>query len=324
MRDRKNDIIKQVLTKHKGMFIRSISIDKKGRITHSMNTQMQGKICLLTGATSGIGKATAMELAHMGATVVMVSRNKEKGETLKKEIEQQTGNTTLDILQADLASQESIRQLATNFKQRYSQLHVLINNAGLFSSSRQETVDGIEVTLAVNYLAPFLLTNLLLDVLKASAPSRIVTVASDAQNMGLLNLDDLQMNKRYRMFGAYAQSKLAEILFTYELARRLEGTGVTANALHPGFVNTNIGQDSPNPLMRVLTRLIFARGITPEAGAKTSLYLASSPDVAGVTGKYFAKSIPIRSAPISYDEAAQKRLWDISASLVKLPAAMEV
>lgn len=283
-----------------------------------MNTQMQAKICLLTGATSGIGKATAMGLANMGATVVMVSRNTEKGEALKKEIGQQTGNTALDFLQVDLSSQESIRQLVATFKQRYQHLHVLINNAGLFSARRQETVDGIETTLAVNYLAPFLLTNLLLDTLKASAPARIVTVASEAQGMGLLNLDDLQMSKRYRMFGAYAQSKLAEILFTYELARRLEGTGVTANALHPGFVNTNIGQDSSNPFMRILTRIIFSRGITPEEGAKTSLYLASSPDIAGVTGKYFAKSIPVRSVPLSYDEETQKRLWNISASLVHL------
>src|SRR5579859_680962 len=222
-----------------------------------MNTRMQGKICLLTGATSGIGKATALELANMGATVVLVSRNKDKGEALKSELVQQTGNTALDVLSADLSSQEAIRQLVAEFKQRYQQLHVLINNAGMFALSRQETVDGIEMTLAVNYLAPFLLTNLLLDVLKASAPARIVTVASDAQNLGLLNLDDLQMKKRYRIFGAYAQSKLAEILFTYELARRLEGTGVTANCLHPGFVRTNIGQDSSNPLLRSLTRIIF-------------------------------------------------------------------
>ena len=289
-----------------------------------MNTRMQGKICLLTGATSGIGKATALGLANMGATVVLVSRNKDKGEALKSELVQQTGNTSLDVLSADLSSQESIRQLVADFKQRYQQLHVLINNAGLFSAGRKETVDGIEMTFAVNYLAPFLLTNLLLDVLKASAPARIVTVASDAQNLGLLNLDDLQMKKRYRIFGAYAQSKLAEILFTYELARRLEGTGVTVNCLHPGFVRTNIGQNNINPRWSFLTRIIFAPGITPEAGAKTSLYLATSPDVAGVTGKYFVKSIPMRSVPISYDEAAQKRLWDISASLVKLPASLEV
>ena len=289
-----------------------------------MNTRMQGKICLLTGATSGIGKATALGLANMGATVVLVSRNKDKGEALKSELVQQTGNTALAVLSADLSSQASIHQLVADFKQHYQHLHVLINNAGLFAGSRKETVDGIEMTLAVNYLAPFLLTNLLLDVLKASAPARIVTVSSDAQSMGLLKLDDLQMTKRYRMFSAYAQSKLAEILFTYELARRLEGTGVTANCLHPGFVRTNIGQDSTNPLSRSLTRLIFAPGISPEAGAKTSLYLASSPDIAGVTGKYFVKSIPKRTVPISYDEATQKRLWEISASLVKLPTSLEV
>lgn len=285
----------------------------------TVNTQMQGKICLITGATSGIGKATAMGLAAMGATVVLVGRDRVKGEVVQQEIQQKTGNENIDLLTADLSSQQSIYQLAEAFKQKYQQLHVLINNAGLFASRRHESVDGIELTFAVNTLAPFLLTNLLLDTLKASAPSRIVNVSSEAQAAGRINLDDLQFSHRYHMMAAYSQSKVALVLFTYELARRLQGTGVTANCLHPGFVKTNIGQTDVNPLARPLARIIFSLGISPEEGAKTSIYLASSPDVVNVTGKYFVKSVPKRSSAITYDQAIQHQLWDISTQLVKLP-----
>jgi len=278
---------------------------------------MQGKICIVTGANSGIGKATALGLAQMGATIVMVCRNQIKGEEAQNEIKEKSGNDAVDLMLADLSSQASIRQLAENFQQHYQQLHVLINNAGGVNLSRRETVDGLEMTFAINYLAPFLLTNLLLDKLKASAPARIVNVSSESHQSGYIKMDDLELEKGYRLMRAYGQSKLALVLFTYELARRLQGTGVTANCLHPGFVATNIGQNGVGSVGRSIVKLIFSRlGISPEEGAKTSIYLASSPEIEGVTGKYFVKSIPVRSAPISYDETLQRQLWEESAKLV--------
>ncbi len=285
----------------------------------TLNTSMQGKICMVTGANSGIGKATALGLAQMGATVVMVCRDRARGEAAQSEIKTKSGNDAVDLLLADLSSQQLIRQLVENFKQHYTQLHVLINNAGLFMLTRRKTVDGLETTFAVNQLAPFLLTNLLLDTLKASAPARIVNVSSESHESGYIKMDDLQAEKRYRPMRAYEQSKLALVLFTYELARRLQETGVTANCLHPGFVATNIGQSGVGFVGRPAVKLIFRFGISPEEGAKTSIYLASSPDVEGVTGKYFARSIPRRSAPISYDESLQQQLWEESAKLVNLP-----
>lgn len=284
------------------------------------NTHMQGKICLVTGANSGIGKATALGLAQLGATVVMVCRHRAKGEAAQNEIRAKSGNNAVDLLLADLSSQQSIRQLVEVFKQRYSQLHVLINNAGVFNMTRHETVDGLEMTFAVNQLAPFLLTNLLLDVLKASAPARIVNVSSAAHEAGYIKLHDLQSEKHYRPMRTYGQSKLALVLFSYELARRLEGTRVTVNCLHPGFVVTNIGQGNIPPLARTAIRSILSLfGVSPEEGARTSIYLASSPDLEGVTGKYFVRSIPKRSAQISYDESLQHQVWEASAKLVQLP-----
>lgn len=284
-------------------------------------TYMQGKICLVTGANSGIGKATALGLAQQGATVVMVSRDAAKGAAARDELIAKSGNSAIELLLADLSSQQAIRQLAEDFKQRYAQLHVLINNAGGFYAKRRETPDGLEMTFAVNYLAPFLLTNLLLDTLKASAPARIVNVSSAAQQSNFIDMDDLQATARYSGWRAYGQSKLAEVLFTYELARRLQGTGVTANCLHPGFVASNFGQSNANPVMRTMMKLIFSNmGISTEEGAKTSLYLASSPDIEGVTGKYFVKSIPKRSAPLTYDESLQRELWEKSEQMVRLEA----
>lgn len=286
----------------------------------TLNTGMQGKVCMVTGATSGVGKATALELARMGAIVVMVGRDSAKGEAVQREIKARSGNDNIDLLLADLSAQASIRQLAENFQQRYTQLHVLINNAGVYMFTRRETVDGLEMTFAVNQLAPFLLTNLLLDVLKASAPARIVNVSSASHESASLDMDDLQTKKRYTFMGSYGQSKVALVMFTYELARRLDGTGVTANCLHPGFVATNIGQSGIGPAGRAVVKFIFSRfGISPEEGAKTSIYLATSPEVEGVTGKYFVKSIPKRSAAITYDESLQRQLWDECARLVNLP-----
>lgn len=284
----------------------------------TVNSSMQGKICMVTGANSGIGKATALALAQMGATIVMVCRDRARGEEARSEIITKSGNNAVDLLQADLSSQQSIRQLVENFQRHYTHLHVLINNAGAGAAftGRRETVDGLEMTFAVNYLAPFLLTHLLLDVLKASAPARIVNVSSNSHEAGYIKLDDLQAEKHYRR--AYEQSKLALVLFTYELARRLQGTGVTANCLHPGFVATHFGQRDVEPAVRLLVKLIGGFGASPEKGAKTSIYLASSPEVEGVTGNYFVKSIPRRSAAISYDESLQRQLWKQSAKLVNL------
>lgn len=290
-----------------------------------MNRTMQGNICLVTGTTSGIGKETALGLAQMGATVVMVARDRERGETVRDEIRARSGNQHVDLLLADLSSQQAVRQLVEQFRQNYPALHVLINNAGVFSLRRRTTIDGLELMFAVNYLAPFLLTNLLLDMLKASAPSRIVNVSSDAHEAGYINLDDLQSEKSYRFMRPYGQSKLALLLFTYELARRLEGTGVTVNALHPGFVSTNIGQTGLRGIARSAAKFVTSlAGISPEEGAKTPIYLASSPDVAGISGKYFVKGVPRRSAPISYDEALAHRLWDESVKLVHLQQEQHV
>jgi NAD(P)-dependent dehydrogenase (short-subunit alcohol dehydrogenase family) len=279
---------------------------------------MQGKVCIVTGANSGIGKATALGLAQMGATVVMICRDQVKGEEAQKEIKEKSGNDAIDLLLADLSSQQSIRQLVGNFQQHYTHLHVLINNAGVAFPGRRETVDGLEMTFAVNYLAPFLLTNLLLDVLKASTPARIVNVSSNSHEAGYIQMDDLQEEKHYKSMRVYGQSKLAVVLFTYELACKLQGTGVTANCLHPGFVATHFGQRDVGPAVRLLVKLIASFGASPQEGAKTSIYLASSSDVESVTGKYFVKSIPNRSASISYDESLQRQLWEQSAKLVNL------
>ena len=283
-----------------------------------VKSRMQGKICMVTGANSGIGKATALALAQMGATVVMVCRDRARGEQARSEITTKSGNSAVDLVQADLSSQQSIRQLVENFQHHSTHLHVLINNAGGSFPGRRETVDGLEMTFAVNYLAPFLLTHVLLDVLKASAPARIVNVSSESHQSSSIKMDDLQGMKGYRSLNTYGQSKLAVVMFTYELARRLEGTGVTVNCLHPGFVATNFGQSSTAPVIRTAVKFISRFGMSPEEGAKTSIYLASSPEVEGVTGKYFVKSIPKRSAAISYDESLQRQLWEQSAKLVNV------
>lgn len=282
---------------------------------------MNGKTVLITGATNGIGKATATELAGLGATVVITGRDRARGQAVLEEIRSKTGNSKLDLLVADLSSQAEVRRLAAEFKAKYPRLNVLVNNAGGFFDARQTTVDGLEYTFAFNHLAYFLLTNLLLDTLKASAPSRIVNVSSAAQSSGKLNFDDLQAEKRYSGMAAYNNSKLANVLFTYELARRLQGSGVTVNALHPGVVNTGFGDNSQNALIRGLLWLFKRFTLSPERGAQTSVYLASSPEVEGITGQYFDNKQAKPSNPLSYDEAAQKRLWDISTALTGLSEA---
>jgi NAD(P)-dependent dehydrogenase (short-subunit alcohol dehydrogenase family) len=280
---------------------------------------MGEEICLITGATSGIGKATAMGLANMGASVVMVGRDRGRGEAAMAEIKEMSGNASVDLMLADVSSQEEIRRLADEFKEAYPRLDVLINNAGVIRSKRITTADGIEMTFAVNHLAYFLFTNLLLDVLKASAPSRIVNVSSGDHSNATIDFDDLQGENGYKGAKAYSQSKLATVLFTYELARRLEGTGVTANCLHPGVVGTNLGSGVSGVfgfMVRALTPLM----LSPEKGAETSIYLASSPEVESLSGRYFVKKAEARSSDVSYDERLARRLWEVSAELTNLPA----
>lgn len=278
---------------------------------------MNYKVCMITGANSGIGKATALGLARRGATVVIVCRNQGRGEAALTEIKSATGNPNVDLLLADLSSQAEVHRLAEEFKSRYSHLHVLINNAGVALSRRSVTVDGIETVFAVNYLAPFLLTNSLLDVLKASAPARVVNVAGDYHRKATINFDDLMSEKDYNGMRANNQAKLALILFTYELARRLDGTGVTANCLHPGAVATGGPLKDPDlsSFARVMYALVKPFFLSPERGAETSIYLASSPEVEGVTGKYFIRKRAVASSPESYDSEIAKRLWKISLQL---------
>jgi NAD(P)-dependent dehydrogenase (short-subunit alcohol dehydrogenase family) len=279
---------------------------------------MAGKVCLVTGATSGIGQATAQALARLRATVVIVGRDPEKSAATVAQIKGLSGNPNVDFLLADLSSQVEIRQLAQQFRNRYKHLHALVNNAGAVFMQRQESVDGIEMTFALNHLGYFLLTNLLLDVLKSSVPARVVNTSSELHRKAHLDFGDLQNARRYRGMNAYHQSKLANMLFTYELARRLEGTGVTANVFSPGLVATNLGMNNRglSPLMkRLVDRMI---GISPEEGAQTGVYLATSPQVKGVAGKYFVKQEAVPSSPETYDEAIAARLWKASAELTGL------
>ena len=276
---------------------------------------MEDKICIITGANSGIGKATALGLAKMGAVVVMLCRNKETGEVAQKEIISESGNEIVDLLICDLSSQKQIRSFVDEFKQKYQNLHVLINNAGVMAAKRKLSVDGFEMNFAVNHLAPFLLTNLLLDMLKKSTPSRVVNVSSGSHRMAKIDFDDLQSEKKkHRLFRVYGKSKLAFMLFSYELSRILDGTGVTVNTLHPGVANTNLGREM-SKIGQGFGKLFFK---SPEKGAETSIYLASSPEVEGVTGKYYIKKQQRESSEESYNEDYAKRLWEISAKLTKL------
>jgi len=264
-----------------------------------------------------MGKEIARELAKMGATVVMVSRDLGRGEAARAEVQAQSGNDAVELLLADLSSLQSIRHLVQEFMARHTRLHVLVNNVGVTLPRRSVTVDGLETVFATNHLAPFLLTNLLLPVLKASAPARVVTVSSAAHSMGKINFEDLQSEQRYREIRVYNQSKLASMLFSYELARRLAGTGVTANVLEPGFVKTNMAVPFP-------FSLFSAMRVSAEQGAQPAIYLASSPDVEGVSGKYFShKGVATNSSKVSYDESIAQRLWQISAELTQLPTDLQ-
>ncbi len=267
---------------------------------------MQGKICLVTGATDGIGKVTVRELAQAGATVIGVGRNPAKIEATLNEIGQTPGS--VEFLTADLSSQAQIRTLADEFHAKYDRLHVLVNNAGALFRTYQETVDGIEMTFGLNHLAYFLLTHLLLEPIKASAPARIINVSSNAHtNPGHIYFDDLGYKQQYDGWATYGQSKLANILFTHELARRLSGTDITVNACHPGFVDTNF-QNAAGLNMR--------GHLTPEEGADTQNWLAMSDDVAGITGKYFVSRRETQPTAAALDDDTARRLWEVSAELV--------
>ncbi len=280
---------------------------------------MEGKTCLVTGATSGIGKEAARELARRGATVVVAGRNPEKCAATVQDIRRQTNNPSVDFLLADLSSQKQVRQFAEEFRSRYQRLDVLVNNAGAIVLSRRQSVDGIEMTFALNHLSYFLLTSLLLDFLISSNPSRVVNVASSAHQGASIDFEDLQLRRGYRGMRAYGRSKLANVLFTAELARRLEGTGVTANAVHPGLVATNFLSNN-GPAGRLMNLGLRVVGKRVAAGAETVIYLASSPDVAGVTGKYFVEKKAVASSPASQDSVAAARLWRVSAELTGLGA----
>ncbi|NIS82543.1 MAG: SDR family NAD(P)-dependent oxidoreductase [Anaerolineales bacterium] len=278
------------------------------------NKPTDRKVIMVTGGTSGIGKVGAMALAKHCVSLILVGRNVEKGAAAVEEIKRESDNPNVEFMSTDLSSQDEVRRLVEGFQKRHDRLDVLVNNAGAFFLRRKESVDGIEMTFALNHLGYFLLTHLLQDTIRASAPARIINTASGAHHDTVIDFDDLQARRKYRMYKRYAESKLANVLFTYELARRLEATEVAVNAFHPGFVATHIGENN-GWFVRLVKPLINLRAGSPEEGADTLVYLAISPEVAGVTGKYFYKRKAVPSSPNSYDETLADRLWRVSAEL---------
>ena len=284
-----------------------------------VTTSMHGKICVITGANTGIGKAAAAALAALGARIVMVCRDRARGERALEEIAAAArkgghgGSAELSI--ADLSSQSDVRSIAAAILAAHPRIDVLVNNAGVALKHRQLTVDGIERTFAVNYLAYFMLANLLLPGLRAAGSARIVNVSSGAHRRGRLDFDNLQGERSYSNIRMYSDSKLEDLMFTYALARRLAGTGVTVNALHPGVVATEIWREVP--ILDFLSRWLM---LSPEKGARTTVYLAASPDVEGVTGQYFDKCRPAEAIALSHDVALQERLWTTSVALTGVGA----
>ena len=280
---------------------------------------MKGKICMITGANRGIGKITALELAKLGAHIIMVCRDQEKGFKVQKEIKKETRNPNITLYMADLAS---IRAFVSQFKEKFTELHILINNAGTMVKKWKTTEDGIEETFAVNHLAPFLLTNLLLDLLVAAAPSRIITVSSGMHHRSTIDFSDIHSKKNYSNLKAYSVSKLANVLFTYELHNRLQNSGhkiVTANVVHPGFTRTNFGKEGLSIIQKIGLLVIHPLlAVSKHKGAETPIYLASSPEVGDISGKYFVKKAIAHSSNISYDRTYQKRLWRISEQMTDL------
>ena len=279
---------------------------------------MQGKTCLVTGATAGIGKITATALAEMGAELVIHGRDRFKTEASVEEIRSATGNDQVTYLLADFADLDHVREMAESFLERYPRLDLLLNNAGAFFNKRNLTPYGVEMTFLVNHLAPFLLTNTLLDRLKSSVPARILTVSSEAHRQDTMDFANLGFEKGYFGIKAYARSKLANILFTFELDRRLAGIGVTANALHPGHIATDIWKTNFGILGPALKWFMSQVSLSPEEGAENSIYLSSSTEVEGVSGKYFIKLQPAQPSPVALDQNLARQLWDISEKLTGL------
>lgn len=279
---------------------------------------LAGKVCIVTGSNSGIGKETAFALAEIGANVVMVVRNQEKGQKALEEIVTKTGNHSVSLMVCDMSSMASILGFASDLKKSYDHLDVLINNAGAEFVKRQLTAEGFEQTFAVDYLAPFLLTYELLDLLKASTPSRIINVSSGLAKNGKVDFYDLQNEKNYKGMQAYSNAKLMLMMFTYELSRRLTGTGVTVNVLMPGFVATNLGKNSGSLRSAIMFTMVRPMQISAKKGAETSVYLASADEVKNVSGKCFAKKKEATTCPVSYDVSVQERLWSETVKLLKL------
>lgn len=275
---------------------------------------MKDRTCMITGADSGIGKVMALELARKGANVVMVCRSAERGRAAQKDIASQSKNDAVELMLADLSSMDDVRQLADQFKKSHNRLHVLINNAALWPTKCMKTVDGLEMQFAINHLSHFLLTNLVLDVIKSSAPARIINVSSGLHKRAKIDFDNLQAEKSYRHMRVYGQTKLANVLFTMELARRLNGTGVAVNCFTPGMTSTRLGRY----MSKVAQWFMRTFSKSAEKGAETGIYLATSPEVDGVTGKYFANCRQAKPAKISYNKDIAKRLWKVSEQLAGL------
>ncbi len=278
---------------------------------------MKDKICLITGANSGIGKATAIALAHQGAKIVMACRNKDKAELAKNEIVGKSGNEEVEIMLVNFASQKSVREFATEFKSKHSKLDILVNNAGLIAQSREVTEDGIEISFAVNHLGHFLLTNLLMEELKNAESARIINVSSEAHRLGSIDFNNLNLENGYSNVKSYANSKLANILFTLELSKRLETDGITANSLHPGVVDSNFAGNS-SIFWQALMTMAKPFMVSIEKGAETSVYLASSPEAENMNGKYFVRKKEKEPSKAAKNEAVAKKLWEVSEKLVGL------
>ena len=285
-----------------------------------MNTeeQMKDKICLITGATSGIGKATALALAKMGATLVINGKDRDRGENTIQEIERISGNEKLELMIANLSSFEQVRKLASDIQKKYDKIDVLINNAGVFYSYREYSADGIEMQFAVNHLGHFLLTNLLLENLKKSKAARVINVSSNAHYQGTINFDDINFEKRYFGWTVYCQSKLANVLFTHELVNRVDKNLVTVNAMHPGVVRTKFADKHVSLIYRIGWNLQKPFMISAEEGAETIIYLATSKEVTNITGKYFVKCKQQRTSEISYNKEIAEKLLDLSVRLCGL------
>lgn len=279
-----------------------------------MPRRVSSKTCLITGANSGIGKVMALEIAKEGTNVIMVCRSKERGEATQKEIVNRSGNESVELMLTDLSLMKEVRNLVEEFKQKHDKLHILINNAALWPTKRLMTSEGLETQFAINHLSHFLLTNLLLDVIKSSAPARIINTSSGLHKRAKIDFDNLQAEKSYKHMRVYGQTKLENVLFTKELARRLDGTGVTVNSFTPGMTSTNLGRymsGGAKWFMRHMAR-------SPEKGASTGVYLATSPEVEGVTGKYFGDSKEMKYNKIGDDVGIAKRLWKVSEELAGL------